>query len=42
MADAFTIKRVHGRNADEASGIVIVINVIRAFSVAAYALTGGA
>jgi 2-phosphosulfolactate phosphatase len=36
------IKRVHLPQATEARGIVIVIDVIRAFSVAAYAFSGGA
>ena len=36
------IRRVHRLDAAEARGIVIVIDVIRAFSVAAYAFAGGA
>jgi 2-phosphosulfolactate phosphatase len=36
------IRRVHRLNAVDARGIVVVIDVIRAFSVAAYALAGGA
>lgn len=36
------IQRVHRMDAAQARGIVIVIDVIRAFSVAAYALAGGA
>jgi 2-phosphosulfolactate phosphatase len=36
------IQRVHRVQAEQARGIVIVIDVIRAFSVAAYALAGGA
>ena len=36
------IRRVHRLEAAEARGIVIVIDVIRAFSVAAYAFAGGA
>ncbi len=37
-----TIIRSHGARAAEARGVVIVIDVIRAFTVAAYALAGGA
>lgn len=37
-----TIIRSHGARASEARGVVIVIDVIRAFTVAAYALAGGA
>ncbi|MGZ3622480.1 MAG: 2-phosphosulfolactate phosphatase [Ktedonobacteraceae bacterium] len=36
------IRRVHLLEASEAQGVVIVIDVIRAFSVAAYAFSGGA
>ncbi len=36
------IHRVHRVQAPEARGVVVVIDVIRAFSVAAYALAGGA
>ncbi|HEY7351105.1 MAG TPA: 2-phosphosulfolactate phosphatase [Ktedonobacterales bacterium] len=36
------IQRVHRMEAAQARGVVIVIDVIRAFSVAAYALAGGA
>jgi 2-phosphosulfolactate phosphatase len=36
------IRRVHLQEATLAQGVVIVIDVIRAFSVAAYALSGGA
>jgi 2-phosphosulfolactate phosphatase len=36
------IERVAGDRAEEARGVVIVIDVIRAFSVAAYAFAGGA
>ena len=36
------IRRVHRLEAAEARGVVIVIDVIRAFSVAAYAFAGGA
>ena len=37
-----TIIRSHGAQAGEAHGVVVVIDVIRAFTVAAYALAGGA
>lgn len=36
------IQRVHRSHASEARGVTIVIDVIRAFSVAAYAIQGGA
>jgi 2-phosphosulfolactate phosphatase len=36
------IARVHGRDAEQARGVVVVIDVLRAFTVAAYALAGGA
>ena len=36
------IRRVHLQEATQAQGVVIVIDVIRAFSVAAYALSRGA
>lgn len=36
------IERTHRAHADQARGVVIVIDVIRAFSVAAYAFSGGA
>jgi 2-phosphosulfolactate phosphatase len=36
------IRRVNRLEASSARGVVIVIDVIRAFSVAAYAFTGGA
>ncbi|HEY7358550.1 MAG TPA: 2-phosphosulfolactate phosphatase [Ktedonobacterales bacterium] len=36
------IQRIHRMQAEQARGIVVVIDVIRAFSVAAYALAGGA
>lgn len=39
---AMEIQRVHRMQAEQARGLVIVIDVIRAFSVAAYALAGGA
>ncbi len=42
MANRLTIARVHGRDAEQARGVVIVIDVLRAFTVAAYALAGGA
>ena len=42
MAQAFTVERIHGRRAEEARGVVVVIDVLRAFTVAAYALAGGA
>lgn len=37
-----TIQRLHRSHASEARGVTIVIDVIRAFSVAAYAFAGGA
>jgi 2-phosphosulfolactate phosphatase len=36
------IIHVHGRDADQARGVVVVIDVLRAFTVSAYALAGGA
>ncbi|HEX8994788.1 MAG TPA: 2-phosphosulfolactate phosphatase [Ktedonobacterales bacterium] len=36
------IQRIHRRQAAEARGVVVVIDVIRAFSVAAYGFAGGA
>ena len=39
---ALEIRRVYLPDAQEARGVVIVIDVIRAFTVAAYALAGGA
>lgn len=42
MQDAPIIHRVSREQADQAEGIVIVIDVIRAFTVAAYAFAGGA
>lgn len=42
MADALSIARIHGREAEQARGVVVVIDVLRAFTVAAYALAGGA
>jgi 2-phosphosulfolactate phosphatase len=40
--DAIVISRVGQQQEEQAAGIVIVIDVIRAFTVAAYALAGGA
>ncbi|HET8907538.1 MAG TPA: 2-phosphosulfolactate phosphatase [Ktedonobacterales bacterium] len=42
MAKRLIIARVHGRDAGQARGVVVVIDVLRAFTVAAYALAGGA
>jgi 2-phosphosulfolactate phosphatase len=42
VANRLIIARVHGRDAEQARGVVIVIDVLRAFTVAAYALAGGA
>jgi len=42
MQDAIVISRVEPQWGEQAAGIVIVIDVIRAFTVAAYALAGGA
>jgi 2-phosphosulfolactate phosphatase len=42
VANKLTIARVHGRDAVQARGVVVVIDVLRAFTVAAYALAGGA
>ncbi|HEU5347847.1 MAG TPA: 2-phosphosulfolactate phosphatase, partial [Ktedonobacterales bacterium] len=42
MAEGLTIARIHGRDAEQARGIVVVIDVLRAFTVSAYALAGGA
>lgn len=42
MAETLTIARIHGRDAEQARGVVVVIDVLRAFTVAAYALAGGA
>lgn len=41
-AKTLTIERIHGQNAADARGVVAVIDVLRAFTVAAYALAGGA
>ena len=42
MAKTFDVVRIHGINADSARGVVLVIDVLRAFTVSAYALAGGA
>jgi 2-phosphosulfolactate phosphatase len=42
MQDATLMRRAYRGQEEEAEGIVIVIDVIRAFTVAAYALAGGA
>lgn len=42
MADSFSIERLHGRDAEQARGVAVVIDVLRAFTVAACALAGGA
>lgn len=42
MQDAVLIYRVEHQREEQAEGIVIVVDVIRAFTVAAYALAGGA
>lgn len=42
MAQQFSVERTHGRQAEQARGVVVVIDVLRAFTVAAYALAGGA
>lgn len=42
MAEMLNIARVHGHDAEQARGVVVVIDVLRAFTVAAYALAGGA
>jgi 2-phosphosulfolactate phosphatase len=42
VADSLSIARIHGREAEQARGVVVVIDVLRAFTVAAYALAGGA
>lgn len=42
MAESLIIARIHGREAVQARGVVVVIDVLRAFTVAAYALAGGA
>jgi len=42
VAKTFDVVRIHGINADSARGVVLVIDVLRAFTVSAYALAGGA
>lgn len=42
MAKTFDVMRIHGSNAEAARGVVVVIDVLRAFTVSAYALAGGA
>ncbi len=42
MLHTSPIRRVYRGQAEQAEGIVIVIDVIRAFTVAAYAFAGGA
>lgn len=42
MAKTFDVMRIHGINAEAARGVVVVIDVLRAFTVSAYALAGGA
>jgi 2-phosphosulfolactate phosphatase len=42
MQDAIVIYRVEPQQEEQAAGIVLVIDVIRAFTVAAYAFAGGA
>ncbi|HEX5158549.1 MAG TPA: 2-phosphosulfolactate phosphatase [Ktedonobacterales bacterium] len=42
MAKTFDVVRIHGINAEAARGVVVVIDVLRAFTVSAYALAGGA
>ncbi len=42
MAGILNTARIHGINAEQARGIVVVIDVLRAFTVSAYALAGGA
>lgn len=42
MTNNLDIRRVYRSEAEEARGVVIVIDVIRAFTVAAYAFVGGA
>ena len=42
MAGTLNILHVHGRDAEQARGVVVVIDVLRAFTVSAYALAGGA
>jgi 2-phosphosulfolactate phosphatase len=42
VAKTFDVVRIHGSNAEAARGVVVVIDVLRAFTVSAYALAGGA
>ncbi len=42
MAETLHVVRIHGRDAEQARGVAVVIDVLRAFTVAAYALAGGA
>ena len=42
MSETIEIVHVHGRDAEQARGVVVVIDVLRAFTVSAYALAGGA
>jgi len=42
VANPFEVMRIHGINAEAARGVVVVIDVLRAFTVSAYALAGGA
>ena len=42
MSETLAIVHVHGRDAEQARGVVVVIDVLRAFTVSAYALAGGA
>src|SRR5690349_5210838 len=42
MTNNLSIRRVYRSEAEEARGVVIVIDVIRAFTVATYAFAGGA
>lgn len=42
MTNSLDIRRVYRAGAGEARGVVVVIDVIRAFTVAAYAFAGGA
>ena len=42
MSETLDIVHVHGRDAEQARGVVVVIDVLRAFTVSAYALAGGA
>jgi len=42
VAKTFDVVRIHGSNAEAAHGVVVVLDVLRAFTVSAYALAGGA